>query len=82
MVPQATLLGKQLILKLGAYFKSGTKNLFSEFVEWLNELDPPLVHASAQTLPRPFLLQVCSTYKNRGGGHPRLVFLMDLGVLA
>ena len=56
MIPQATLLGEQLILKLVAYFESGTKNFFSEFVDWLNKLEPPMVHASPRTLPRPFLL--------------------------
>ena len=56
MIPQATLLGEQLILKLVAYFESGNKNFFSEFVEWLNKLEPPKVHASPRTLPRPFLL--------------------------
>ena len=56
MIPQATLLGEQLILKLVAYFESGTKNFFSEFVERLNKLEPPKVNASARTLPRPFLL--------------------------
>ena len=56
LIPQATLLGEQLILKLVAYFESGTKNFFSEFVEWLNKLEPPTVNASPRTLPRPFLL--------------------------
>ena len=50
------MLGEQLILKLVAYFESGTKNFFSEFVEWLNKPETPTVHASARTLPRPFLL--------------------------